>query len=83
MKDVREMAEKYSHKELEQCIEDQLKSGNNTCFTGSTVEETMNVLSKASYIKQLVEEGKSESIMDGLRKMAASIRSLAENKKEE
>ena len=81
MKEVREMAEKYSHEELEQCITDQLKSGSNSCFTGSNVEETMNVLSKSSYIKQLVEEGKSESIMDAIRKMAASIRSLQQNKK--
>lgn len=81
MKEIRDLAEKYSHAELESCIEQQISEGSNACFIGQTPEETMNVLSKASYVKQQVEEGKAASILDAIRKMAAGIRSLQQNVK--
>ncbi|MFC1501830.1 hypothetical protein ACFL6A_00290 [bacterium] len=79
MKDIRETAEKYSHAELEACIEKQIREGSNSCFTGENPEETMAVLSKASYVKKQVEEGKADTILDAVRQMAASIRSLGKN----
>ena len=80
MKEVRELVETYSHAELEQCIEEQISSGVNGCFTGSNTEETMSVLSKASYVKQMMEEGKVDSVTDGIRKLAGSIRQLQQGK---
>ena len=82
MKDIREMAEKYSHSELEACIQQQIEQGSNDCFKGETPDETMAVLSKASFVKKQVEDGKAGSVLDGVRQMAASIRSLGQNKKE-
>lgn len=81
MQDIRKLAEKYSHAELENCIEQQISEGSNACFIGHTPEETLNILSKASYVKQQVEEGKAPSILDAIRKMAASMRSLQQNVK--
>ena len=79
MQDVKKMIETYSHAELEKCIEDQISTGANACFTGSTAEETMTVLSKASYVKKLLEEGEVDSVIDGIRKLAGSIRQLQQN----
>ena len=79
MKDIKTMVETYSQAELEKCVEEQIKSGTNFCFSGSTSEETMNVLSKASYVKQLIEKGEVDSVTDGIRKLAASMRMLQQN----
>ena len=79
MQDIKKMVETYSHAELEKCVEAQVSTGTNACFTGSTTEETMSVLSKASYVKQLLEEGKVDSVIDGIRKLAGSIRQLQQN----
>ena len=78
---IKELVETHSYVELEKCIEQQISSGRNTCYTGSSDEETMNVLSKASFVKQLVEEGKVESVTEGLRKLAGTMRSLQQNVK--
>ena len=81
MQEIRKLAEKYSHAELENCIEQQISEGSNTCFIGQTPEETMNVLSKASYVKQQVEEGKTASILEAIREMAARMRSIQQTVK--
>lgn len=81
MQEIRKMIETYSHAELEKCTEEQVASGTNICFTGSNAEETMTVLSKASYVKRLIEEGKVESVTDGIRQLAGSIRQLQQNVK--
>ena len=80
MQHVKQLAEKYSHEELEKCIADEINNGKNVCFTGETEEDTMNTLSKASYIRRLVAEGKAENVLDGLRKLAAQIRSVQQGK---
>ena len=81
MQQIRELAEKYAHAELEACIDVQLAEGRNACFNGETAEETMNALSRASYIKRMLEEGEIQSVTDGMRKLAGSIRSLQQNVK--
>jgi len=80
MQHVKQLAEKYSHKELEKCIAQQIKDGKNACFTGETENETMNTLSKASYIKKQIADGKAENVLDGLRKLAAQMRSVQQGK---
>ena len=81
MKDVRELAEKYSHAELERFIEQQIREGKNSGYKGADDEATMGALVKASYVSQLLEEEKAENITDAIRKMAAGMRSLQKNVK--
>ena len=76
MKKIKELAEKYSSEELEKCIDQHLREGQNVCFFGTDDTETMNKLSKASYIKQLVEKGESENVTDAIRKLASSMRGM-------
>ena len=81
MQEIKKIVETFTHAELEKCINDQIASGTNVCFTGSDAEETMTVLSKASYVKKLIEEGKVDSVTDGIRQLAGSIRQLQLNVK--
>ena len=46
---IRELAEKYSHAELEACIDEHISEGKNACWCCDSAEETVNILSKASY----------------------------------
>lgn len=74
---VRVLAQEYTHQELEKCIDQQIVEGSNTCFSdGENAEETVNVLSKASWVAKQVEEGKSTDVVDALRKLAASMRQV-------
>lgn len=73
---VRELAEKYSHDELERCIDQQIMEGTNSCQCCETAEETVNVLSKASWIKKQIEDGHCQSVTDAIRKLAASMRAV-------
>lgn len=73
---VRELAEKYSRDELEKCIDQQLGEQSNACFAGGDDIETMNVLAKASWIREQLESGACESLTDAIRKLAASMRNV-------
>lgn len=81
MQAVRELAERYSHQEIERCIEQQITGGKNDCHAGESPEETMNILSKASYVRRMVETGKAKDVTDAVRQMAGKIRSLQKNVK--
>ncbi|HDQ45822.1 MAG TPA: hypothetical protein ENN17_10060 [bacterium] len=78
---VRELAEKFSHDELERCIDRQIGEGTNPCCLCSTAEETVNILSKASWVRKQIETGTSPSLTDALRKLAASMRRITQTGK--
>ena len=48
---VRELASQYSTQTLDACIQSQLDSGENDCFFEEDVDNIMNVLAKASFVK--------------------------------
>ncbi len=76
MKDIKRLANDYSSAQLEAYIEQHLEEGTNPCFVGDDDEDTMNVLSKASYIKQQLEQGTVADIKEAIRKLAAEIRAV-------
>ena len=73
---IRELAEKHTHDELEKCIDQQIAEGKNDCWCCDSAEETVNVLSKASYLMQMVEAGKAKDIPEAMRLLARSMRSI-------
>ena len=73
---IRELAEKHTHAELEKCIDQQIAEGKNDCWCCETPEDTVNVLSKASYLRQMVEAGKAKDIPEAMRLLARSMRSI-------
>ncbi len=76
VKDIKNLATHYSHAELEGFIEQHLEEGTNPCFVGEDDEDTLNVLSKASYVKSQLENGTVKDIKEAMRKMAAEIRAV-------
>ena len=76
VKDIKNLATTHSHAELEAFIEQHLEEGTNPCFVGEDDEDTLNVLSKASYIKKQLEDGTVQNIKEAIRKMAAEIRAV-------
>ena len=73
---IRELAEKYSHAELEACIDAHVSEGKNVCWSCDSAEDTVNVLSKASYMKRLLESGKAGNLQEAMRVLAKSMRSI-------
>ena len=76
MNAIKRLAEENSSAELEGFIDDHLKEGSNAGYVGANDEETMNVLSKASYIKGLIEKGEVQNVNEGIRKLAGTMRGL-------
>ena len=72
---IRQLAEKFSVNELELCVDDQLNNHNNLCYRGSSEEETIDSLSKASYIRQLMDD-ENLTLNDAIRKLTRTIREL-------
>ena len=73
---VRNLAESHSHEQIEACIDQHIKEHTNSCFVGEDDTETMNVLSKASWIKEQLESGECENLTEAMRKLAASMRAI-------
>jgi len=74
VKAVRELAEKFDEKSLEVCIDQQIRSGSNDCYSGESQEECVDSLSKASYIRCQMDKG--ISVTEAVRNLAQTIRSL-------
>lgn len=73
---VRQLAEKSSHAEIEACIDQHIREHTNRCFVGADDTETMNVLSKASWVKHEIETGAAENLTEAIRRLAASMRAV-------
>jgi hypothetical protein len=75
IKSIRELAQKYTAEELEACIEDEIGLMKNACYLGDSPEETVDSLSKASYIRQMMDR-ENLPLNEALRKLAQTIRGL-------
>ena len=72
---IRQLAENFSVNELELCVDDQLNNHTNSCYQGSSEEEIIDSLSKASYIRQLMDQ-ENLTLNDAIRKLTRTIREL-------
>ena len=71
IKEIRELARRFTPEEIESCISQQLREGENVCVAGPT-EEVLNELSKAEFVRGLVDRGLP--LMDSVRELARRIR---------
>lgn len=72
IKEIRELAQRFTPEEIERCILQQIKEGINVCnITGST-EHIVNELSKAEFVRELTDKGMT--INDAVRELARRIR---------
>lgn len=81
IKEIRELAKKFTSEEIESCIQQQLKEGENICDIKGPIEYVIGELAKAEVVKKLMEEGMS--ISDAVRELARRIRLVQKGFKEE
>ncbi|ACO04896.1 MAG TPA: hypothetical protein DEP48_06495 [Persephonella sp.] len=74
IKEIKELAKRFSVEELELCITETIEKGENYCnVTGETLE-VINVLAKAQTVRELMEQGMSE--IEAIRELARRIRKV-------
>lgn len=81
IKEIRELANKFTPQEIESCIQHQLKEGENICEVKGPTEYVIGELAKAGVVKKLMEKGMS--ITDAVRELARRIRLVQKGFKEE
>ncbi len=72
--ELKKIVEKYSSKQLEACIRQQLDKGENACEVVEEADEVMADLSKAEVVRELMEQGMKFS--DALRELGRRIRAV-------
>lgn len=71
-KELKKIAAKYTLKELEACISEQLNKGENACDLVDETDTVISELSKATVVRELMEKGASFS--EALRELGKRIR---------
>jgi hypothetical protein len=74
VKEIRELAKRFTPEEIESCITVQLDTGKNECLRNPSAEYIINELSKAKFVKDLMAEGME--IADALRELARRMRTI-------
>ncbi len=74
VKEIKELAKRFTPEQIEGCITQQLETGKNVCLKNPSAEYIINELSKAEFIKKLMGEGME--LADALRELAKRMRSI-------
>ena len=77
IKEIRELAKKYSPEQTEECITQQLVTGENVCLRNESSEKVINELAKAQFIRRMIEEDMTS--FDSLSELARRMRALKES----
>lgn len=72
IRQIKDIAKKYTPEQIEGCITQQIETGENICLTDETSERIINELSKAEVIREFVDKGMS--FADALRELARRMR---------
>ncbi|MFA6055415.1 MAG: hypothetical protein WC769_08580 [Thermodesulfovibrionales bacterium] len=72
IKEIKEIAGKYTPEQIEGCISGQMDTGENICLMDGNSEKIINELSKAEVIREMMEKGMS--LADALRELARRMR---------
>jgi hypothetical protein len=74
IKQIKEIALKYTAEQIEGCITQHIDTGQNVCLADKQSEAVINDLSKADVIRELLDKGMS--LADSLRELARRMRLL-------
>jgi len=74
IKEIRELANRFTKEQLENCITQTVENGKNECEINGEVMEVVNTLAKAQTVRELMEKGMSE--MEAVRELARRIRQV-------
>ena len=80
LKQIKEIAQRYTPEEIESCIIQQVESGKNVCLADEHSEKIVNWLSKAGVVKDFMSQGMS--LADAMRELARRMRLLQSGFKE-
>lgn len=72
IKEIKELAKKYTPEQLETCITQQVETGANVCIDSRPDDEIVNDLSKASFVSDMMARG--VSLPECVRELAKRIR---------
>ena len=75
IKEIKELARKYSVEKIEACINEALESGKTSCEVSGDTLEIINTLAKAQYVRELIEK-KGFSEIEAIRELARKIRQI-------
>jgi len=81
IREVRELAKKFTPEEIEACIKQHLEEGTNICAVKGAIEKVIGELAKAQFVKELM--GKGMSLTDAVRELARRVRLVQKGFKEE
>jgi len=72
IEEIRELAKRFSAESLDKCMQKVIHGQANECFNDGEVEDVMNVLAKAEFVKSQVNKGMSLS--QAIRELGRRIR---------
>lgn len=75
--EIREIAKRFTPEQIEGCITQQIETGKNICLINESSEKIIDELSKAGFVKNLMEKGMS--LADALRELARRIRLMQQS----
>lgn len=74
IREIRELAKKFTPEQIEGCITRQIKTGENVCVMNSSTEKIINELAKAQFVRVRLDKG--ISLGDALRELAGKMRQI-------
>ncbi len=74
IKEIKELAKKYSVEEIEACINEAIETGKSHCEVSGDTLEMINTLAKAQYVRELMDKGYSQ--IDAIRELARKMREI-------
>ena len=80
LKQIKNIAQKYTPEEIENCITQQVDTGKNVCLTDERSEKIVSQLSKAGVVRDFMNQGMG--LADALRELARRMRLLQSGFKE-
>lgn len=75
--EIKELASRFTLKDLDWCITQQIEVGKNICKKTGDHMEIINELAKANFVRELVEKG--TPLNEAIRELAKRIRAFKEN----
>ncbi len=80
LKQIKDIAQRYTPEEIEGCIIQQVENGKNVCLADERSEKIVSRLSKAGVVKDFMSQGMS--LADAMRELAKRMRLLQSGFKE-
>ena len=72
--EIRDLADRFDADSIEACIQLAMENKENPCYANDELEEIMNVLTKANFVRSQMEQGMN--LADAIRELGKRIRSL-------